>query len=310
MNKSPIRDAFYKAGKGFELLTTAVVDLFDEVAGTKKPFSLRDYETDPLADRFAVHALGNTTRLKIPLGDVDHSEVVVRHDDSKVFLTINPFSKGYLIENLKMYLQEIRPENRQDHAEKLAHLRWSICSVDDLNLWVRTWLLSQNEQAGESDQWSLRAFGMARPLHTALIELRDKGELVLNVESYRKHLNLDSFVELAHNRMLSEHAREMLRTWLINLPGYNEDDALNGSISPKAYEHFGYLVMQFMHLVASTGNKGRARTYRMGNAEIEYASAKAIREVTATLSDGVLTIELGHSETGVKTVNVKQLDSQ
>ncbi|AYG47942.1 hypothetical protein DV532_27055 (plasmid) [Pseudomonas sp. Leaf58] len=305
MNKSPIRDAFYKAGKGFELLTTAVVDLFDEVAGTKKPFSLRDYEIDPLADRFAVHALGNTTRLKIPLGDVDPSELSVRHDGTRVLFSVEAFSKGFLIENLRLYLQGIRPELREEQAQELAHLRWSSCSANDLNVWVKAWLGSSNEGAEEGDLWSSRAMTMAKPLHAALVELRDKGELELNITSYRKFLTLDGYVALSHNQILSEHAREMLRTWLMSLPGFNEDDALNGSMSRYAHEHYGYLSMQLTCLLTESANMGKARSYRMGNADIEYASAKVIRDITAVLSDGVLTIELVHAEPGFRAVPIQ-----
>lgn len=107
-----------------------------------------------------------------------------------------------------------------------------------------------DDSGGGDDMWKGRASALLAALLDTLCYLRDSGEINMNVGQLRSHMPLDRVMELTQRRDLPEHAVTELKKYLLDLPGYTEDDALNGSLSAKCYEQHGYLTMQLTKVLA------------------------------------------------------------
>jgi len=114
-------------------------------------------------------------------------------------------------------------------------------------------------EAGASDgMWRGRAEALGRAVLRALVEKRDRGELILSVDTIRAHLALDA-VEKLSKEPLSEMALVGLNAYLRELPGYEASVSMQGpgaqQARAKASEQHGYLAMQFtavLELLAGT----------------------------------------------------------
>lgn len=107
-----------------------------------------------------------------------------------------------------------------------------------------------DDSGGGDDMWKGRASALLAALLDTLCYLRDSGEINMNVSQLRAHMPLDRVMELTQRRDLPEHAITELKKYLLDLPGYTEDDALSGSLSPKCYEQHGYLTMQLTKVLS------------------------------------------------------------
>jgi hypothetical protein len=104
-------------------------------------------------------------------------------------------------------------------------------------------------EAGASDgMWRGRAEALGRAVLRALVEKRDRGEMILSVDTIRAHLTLDA-VEKMSKEQLSEMALVGLQAYLRELPGYEASVNMQGpggqQARAKASEQHGYLAMQF-----------------------------------------------------------------
>jgi hypothetical protein len=104
-------------------------------------------------------------------------------------------------------------------------------------------------EAGASDgMWRGRAEALGRAVLRALVEKRDRGEMILSVDTIRAHLTLDA-VEKLSKEPLSEMALVGLNAYLRELPGYEASVSMPGpggqQARAKASEQHGYLAMQF-----------------------------------------------------------------
>lgn len=136
-------------------------------------------------------------------------------------------------------------------------------------------------EAGASNQvWVSRAMSLVTALMMALCELRDNGEILLNVQTIREYLHLGSGFDkaiLADRHIggvgdvpeeawrelksragliglylramrgeISGAARLALKGFFDTLPGFSIDRAMNGeNQETKTYEQYGYVSMQF-----------------------------------------------------------------
>ena len=124
---------------------------------------------------------------------------------------------------------------------------------------------------GSNEIFKQRAINMMDTLITVLVELRDKGLLLLDADTLRKAMNLDNIIRLwrgidlqldaqttikAHTYALSRKSRDNLDVYLRNLPAFSITKALGNKneedgVSPpqpqpdKASEQHNYLTMQY-----------------------------------------------------------------
>lgn len=110
------------------------------------------------------------------------------------------------------------------------------------------------DSGGDGDMWKGRASALLAGLLRCLVALRERGEIQLNVQTIRDYMPLDKVVELTRRTDLTDYSILPLRKYLLELPGYSEEDALAGDISPKAYEQHGYLTMQLTETLGDLGD--------------------------------------------------------
>jgi len=266
-------------------------------------FNIQSQQAYPFPDAFTATSSGNKTQLSYRLGDLDLNEMRLTHNDNTVILKIEPYSHAHLIGNMESFLSGIKAEFHADIFKKFADLRWSDCSASELDALAETW---QQHMGGGHEEWIAQALAMARPLHVALVELRDKW-FVLNEESYANAMSLDTFVSLSQNKVMSETARKQLSDYLMALPGYDQADMLKGTISDKAYELHACHTMRISSMLMGSGPQhNKQRTCRLGNVIIKYTTALPIRDITAVLTNDTLIIELAHTESDFKAVHIQQ----
>lgn len=105
------------------------------------------------------------------------------------------------------------------------------------------------ESGGDGDMWKGRAIAMLGALLRTLEEMRNRGEIELDVEAIRDHMGLNAIFELSQRPDLPESAVTGLRKFLAELPGFNEEEAMMGRINGKAYEQHTYLTMQLTEVL-------------------------------------------------------------
>lgn len=105
------------------------------------------------------------------------------------------------------------------------------------------------DSGGDGDMWKGRALALLGAVLKALSVMRDRAELDLDVEAIRDHLPLNTVVDLSQRTDLPESAISPIKKYLLELPGFTEDDAMMGNISNKAYEQHAFLTMQLTEVM-------------------------------------------------------------
>lgn len=107
---------------------------------------------------------------------------------------------------------------------------------------------------GDGDIWKGRTSALMAALLKVLVQLRNKGEFNLDVQKIREYLPLMKCVELTQRQDIPEHIIAPMRKYLLDLPGYTEEDAMIGQLQQKAYEQHGYLTMQLTEVLGDLGD--------------------------------------------------------
>ncbi len=114
-------------------------------------------------------------------------------------------------------------------------------------------IISLMEETGnEGAMWKGRASAMFTGVMRALVWLRDKGSIDLNVSEIRDHLNMAAIIDLAdpekHTDM-PKPIRKSINAYLNSLPSFNEEKKYEQSQS--TVDQHGYLEMQFTKILGS-----------------------------------------------------------
>jgi len=115
---------------------------------------------------------------------------------------------------------------------------------------LRSLIVGLMRDSGGDDMWKGMASAMMGGLLKALVNMRDTGELNLDVSVIRDYLPLDQIVKLSLRPDLKESSLAPIKKYLGELPGYVEDEAILGRIQPKVYEQHGYRIMQFSEVLS------------------------------------------------------------
>ena len=102
---------------------------------------------------------------------------------------------------------------------------------------------------GKSDMWKGRAISFISALLPALVDLRDKGLLMLHIGAIREYLPFPKFNEMINNPNISQRSRDMMQAFLLDVPGYKRDKGDNQSGT--FLEQYGYQQMQFTRILSS-----------------------------------------------------------
>lgn len=105
------------------------------------------------------------------------------------------------------------------------------------------------ESGGDGDMWKGRASTMLKGLLKALVYKRDRGEINLDIEVIRDNMTLDRMVAMSADENLPERAKSQIQKYLLELPGYSEDDAAINQINGEAYKQHNFLTMQLSEVM-------------------------------------------------------------
>jgi intracellular multiplication protein IcmO len=110
-------------------------------------------------------------------------------------------------------------------------------------------LMDDGGQGGGGDMWKGRAVSLISAIMMALVYMRDKKEILLDVDLIREYLILDNIIKLYKTRKdFPNHIRASLRAYLVSLPGFHEAAPKQ---SETVMEQHGYLQMQFTKILGS-----------------------------------------------------------
>jgi len=102
---------------------------------------------------------------------------------------------------------------------------------------------------GKGDMWKGRAITFISSYMPALVELRDKGIVMLFIGLVRATMPFTRFLELMANPNITQRSREMMQAYLADVPGYKADKGANQSST--FLEQYGYQQMQFTRILSS-----------------------------------------------------------
>ncbi|MEZ9708758.1 type IV secretory system conjugative DNA transfer family protein [Vibrio breoganii] len=143
---------------------------------------------------------------------------------------------------------------------------------------IRSLLVGLMRDGGGDDMWKGRASSMLGTLLSALVEMRDSGEILLDISKIREYMSLEKIVKLSQRKDLTEATISSLKAYLIELPGYREDDALMDTIEQKAYEQHSYLSMQLTE-VMGTLSSVYSHIFNAPKGEIDYIDVVFSRRI-------------------------------
>lgn len=105
-----------------------------------------------------------------------------------------------------------------------------------------------DESGGDNAMWKGRAISLISAIMMALVDMRDRKEILLDVEKIRDHLTLEEIIKLNKRKDLPVHVLVSLNAYLKSLPGYQPNAAKQ---SETVMDQHGYLQMQFTKILGS-----------------------------------------------------------
>lgn len=258
----------------------------------------------PFAKSFEVSQGAGHARLTYALGDINPNELLIKHNLYTVFLDIEPQCEGFLIESIRNFKADVVQEVADELIANYAEARWDTVSAADL----RSFFIGCLKLTGNADDmWLRRTISMLSALIDAVVHLRDSGKDKLTLDRFRSSIPLDAYIAIAQDWALPEAIRDRLNLYLHEIPGFNSDDALNGTLSPKCYEQHGYLTMMVTAsgVFSRYGSGDKKRQYRLARAEIEYQSPHPITSVEAQIVDGQLIVNVTCFDHVARKVEIK-----
>ncbi|MHD0644631.1 type IV secretory system conjugative DNA transfer family protein [Pseudomonas aeruginosa] len=134
---------------------------------------------------------------------------------------------------------------------------------------LRSLIVSLMRGGDKDDMWKGRASALLGALLSALVYMRDSGEVNLDVGLIRDYMPLDRVLQLTKRTDIPDSALMLLKKYLLDLPGYTEADALNGDLNPKCYEQHGYLQMQLTEVLQDLSST-YAHIFNAPLGEVDY----------------------------------------
>ncbi len=159
---------------------------------------------------------------------------VGREDD---LLVINYLTGGDTIEQKSPF----------NHTLSNTNNPMSYGTADNLNSLI---VGLMRDAGGDGAMWKGRARTMLKGLLNALVFKRDNEGLNLDIMEIRNYFPLDKIYNLSRDPSLEDSARDPIRKYLLELPGFSEEQAAVGDIPGKAIEQHNFLTMQLTEVMS------------------------------------------------------------
>lgn len=243
--------------------------------------------------------LPDATCIRFNASGLTGSELEVSHDYEVVRVRVRPYNSDYLIPD-ETWLGRADTDRLRKFVKKHGDLRWSTCTVRELHQFFAEWLLGVDEHVGDCT-WQSRALNMIAPLIPGVIRMRDEhGEKAKKLLS--KLINLDSYVSLIGDKNFDQ---VQINRYLSDLPGFSFDDAEVNSVSPKCYEHHGFLTMQIYELLSNSEGNHEERSFKLHPKEFTHRASRPITGIEAHRVGDCLRIKLLHPAKGFVPVKIE-----
>lgn len=97
-------------------------------------------------------------------------------------------------------------------------------------------------KSGNGDMWDLRANSLLNAVIPALVELRNKGLILIDISTIIEYFMLENIIKLYKRKDLSETVRVELKSYLISLPAFKIEDEVKQYET--TLEQHSYIAMQ------------------------------------------------------------------
>lgn len=245
------------------------------------------------------------TELRFPMGEkLGLDEISLKHDASHVCLKVTPICREYVISNIDSPHELIgaHGSTTKDAAlEKHSRLRWDSASASEVK---SAFLDVFAPVVTDTDFWAARASRLLSLSFSIAKEMATREGVALTALAVRNVIPLESLVNIHLSRCLPQSLADELKAYLVDIPFYTEDDALNGSLPRKAYEQHGFLSMQLTHMIHTCGEQSFTRDYRLRSTEIKFLAEAPISSVTAKVDGSVLIVSVRHVDNAQRTVAI------
>lgn len=173
--------------------------------------------------------------------------------DSSIFWLVYSFCRrlgredDLLVINYLTGGDTIDPDSPFSHRISNTNNPMSYGTADNLNSLI---VGLMREAGGDGAMWKGRARTMLKGLLNALVFKRDNENLNLDIMEIRSYFPLDKIRDLSKDNNLEDKARDPLKKYLGELPGYSEQQATAGDIPAKALEQHNFLTMQLTEVMS------------------------------------------------------------
>lgn len=169
--------------------------------------------------------------------------------------------------------QEITPERRTN-----TNNPWATGTADAL-MQILSALMSQS--GGDNKVFEDKGTALMTSILYALVDLRDKGEITMGIETIRNHLTLSRVIELRENTKISERVRRIVLAYLeSSLAGYIDGAPADKQVDETHRQH-GFATAYFSRALSSlTDTYGNIYLTTMG--EVDYYDVVVNRRILVT----------------------------
>lgn len=136
-----------------------------------------------------------------------------------------------------------------------------------------------DDAGGDNAMWKGRAISLISSIMLALVDLRDRKEILLDVDVIREYLILENISKLAKRRDLPSHVTQSIRSYLRSLPGYQEN---SNKQSETVMDQHGYLQMQFTKILGSLADS-YGYIFRTNLGEVDFWDVVLNRRILVVL---------------------------
>lgn len=136
-----------------------------------------------------------------------------------------------------------------------------------------------DDAGGDNAMWKGRAISLIGSIMMALVDMRDRKEILLDVDQIREYMNLEKIIALSKRRDLPSHVITAIKAYLKSLPGYQEGAQKQ---SETVMDQHGYLQMQFTKILGSLADS-YGYIFRTNLGEVDFWDVVANRRILVVL---------------------------
>jgi hypothetical protein len=242
-----------------------------------------------------------TTTLTFDVKPYHASEVQVLTENKRLIVEVKPYHTDAVLSGPNLALDlELDEDEVEVLLQRYGHYRYSTLTLAQF-VDIRDHVILKNTPNfnGNGNEIRSPASHFLTSLVKALIERRDLHGESLTAAMIFESMYLDQYAKIAHDDRTPESSRERMMAYLVSSPGYNEEDYISGSLSPKIYEYHGFLVMDIMSKMSALihprncPEKILNRTDMPPREQFIYDMGN-YRNVVATIKDDTVHVNIVH----------------